>query len=89
MLAAWPISPNPVTSVAARTPWRAATAAGMRLRVAIERVDAATEATGAWPALSAVAMMPVPSGLVSTSWSPARPAAFVRMWSGSTRPVIA
>ena len=74
--AVWPMRPKPVMSVAARTPWRRATAAGMRLS-AIERWAASATLPGAFPAFTAVAITPVPSGLVSTS-DVARPAAGVR-----------
>ena len=71
-----------MTSVAARTPSASARYGGIAVERAIERVAAATAVGGAAPALSAVAIMPVPSGLVSTSTSPGRAAALVSIRSG-------
>ena len=68
---ACPSSPKPVTSVAARTPDSTSTSAAARLRRRIE-ATAAARCSGAVRSLrSALTRMPVPSGLVRKSVSPA------------------
>ena len=89
---AWPIRPNPVMSVqACTTPGATAprTSAAALFRAAIDRVAASIAAGGARPNFSAVAMMPVPIGLVRISASPGLAPAFARTRAGSTSPVIA
>ena len=91
--AAWPVSPNPVTSVQALTTpgsSRAEHARGVAIETAHRR-DRRLELPPRPPRwnFAAVAMMPVPSGLVSSSTSPARALAFVSTRAGSISPVTA
>ena len=74
-------------SVAARTPTRRIAVAAPALSVTIERTAASRSAAVAFPRLMAVAMIPVPSGLVRTKTSPGSPAELVTTSSGWTRPV--
>ena len=55
----------------------------------IDSTAASTAASGARPALIAVAMIPVPSGFVSNSTSPGRAPALAQMRRGWTSPVTA
>jgi len=82
-----PSSPNPVTSVPARTrPRSARSAPGMFSRAMMAMVRRAS-AGGVNPRLIPVVTMPVPSGFVSRSQSPGRAPALVIMRRGWTRPV--
>ncbi len=82
----WPRSPNPVMSVQASTPTRRMTRAAVALRVVMDAMAAATTTSSAASSLMAVAMMPVPSGLVRTSRSPGRAVEFRMTAAGSTWP---
>ena len=87
MLPRWPSRPNPVTSVAALTPTASAARAAPSLSVVIERTASAMPASMRASRLSAVARMPVPSGLVRIRTSPAQAPALVSMRSGWTSPI--
>jgi hypothetical protein len=63
----WPSSPNPVTSVAARTPAASAAWLAPALSSVIEATAASITPAGAAPCLSAVATTPVPTALVRMS----------------------
>ena len=68
---------------------RTITSAAARFRVVIDRTAAAMAASGARLNFSAVAMMPVPSGLVRNSTSPGCAPAFASTRAGSIAPVTA
>src|SRR5215212_3350630 len=87
MLPRCPSRPKPVTSVAALTPTASAARAAPSLSVVMDRTASAMPASIRASRLRAVARMPVPSGLVSTSTSPAHPPALVRARSGWTSPI--
>ena len=72
MPSAWPARPKPVTSVAACA--RASTIArdASRLSAVMTGAASANRAADSWPARTPLISRPVPSGLVSTSASPAR-----------------
>ena len=84
---ACPSRPKPVTSVAARAPNSTATSAARRFNPAIWRVMRAVSRGSRRPCFRAVARMPVPSGLVKSSRSPARAAALVSKRRRWTTPV--
>ena len=89
---ACPINPKPVMSVQAWTRPGGAptnTSAARRLSVVIEPTAAAIDCSVARSNLSAVAISPVPSRLVSSSASPAFAPAFASTRAGSTAPVTA
>ena len=91
---AWPIRPKPVTSVQAWTvagrQRRAAPRAAARFSVHHRRDRRVRRPpAGARSNLIAVAMTPVPIGLVRNSTSPGRAPALVQIRAGSTSPVTA
>jgi len=76
-----------VTSVAAVTPWARPTRAATSLSVVIDAIAASISAALAASALIAWPMMPVPSGLVSTSACPGRAPVLAHTASSATSPV--
>ena len=68
---AWPSRPKPVTSVQALTPASIISSEAVLLRVAIHRTVLSITSLPAVPPFAAVFIMPVPSGLVRMSLSPA------------------
>ena len=78
-----------MTSVMAPAPAARAAAAASRLSTSIASTAASRCPSATSPRLPAVEMAPAPSGLVRTSASPGRPAAFVMTSSGCTTPVTA
>ncbi len=85
----WPSRPNPVTSVAARTPAARAAWLAPALSSVMEATAAAMTSAGAFPCLSAVATTPVPIALVRISRSPGAARSMVIRAAGSARPVTA
>ena len=83
---AWPTSPKPVMSVQACTaPAGSARSASQAARFRVDHRShrpPSTAASGARPNFSAVAMIPVPSGLVRNSTSPGCAPAFARSDAG-------
>ena len=77
--ARWPARPKPVTSVQAWAPTSRASSDASRLSALIEAAIVSAAPAGARPICSANASTPVPSGLVSTSRSPGRAPALVRI----------
>ena len=85
----WPSRPNPVTSVAARTPAARAAWLAPALSSVIEATAALITSAGAAPCLSAVATTPVPIALVRISRSPGAARSMVISAAGSATPVTA
>src|SRR5580704_3577182 len=85
----WPSRPKPVTSVAAVTPAARAVWLAAALSWVIEAMAASTTSGGGAPRLTAVAITPVPTGLVKISWSPGAARSMVISRSGSARPTTA
>ena len=85
----WPSRPNPVTSVAARTPAARAAWLAPALSSVMDATAAAMTSAGAFPPLSAVATTPVPIALVRISWSPGAARSMVSSAAGWARPVTA
>src|SRR5580693_5784873 len=89
MRCSWPSRPKPVTSVAAVTPAARAAWLAAALSWVIEATAASTTSGGGAPRLTAVAITPVPTGLVKISWSPGAARSMVISRSGSARPTTA
>src|SRR5580658_1336423 len=85
----WPSRPKPVTSVAARTPAASAGWLALALSWVMEFTAAVITSGGGSPRLSAVAITPVPIGLVKISWSPGAARSMVISAAGSARPTTA
>src|SRR5215210_8779695 len=89
---ACPRSPKPVMSVQARTDpdgRRSIACAAALFKDVIDAIAAVTAAVFARSNFSAVAITPVPSGLVRIKTSPGLAPALVRIRAGSMIPVIA
>ncbi len=84
-----PSSPKPVTSVQPVAPAVIAARAAAALLAVIDATAAATRSSGAAPTLIAVVVIPMPSGLVSTSASPSRRPELRRIRSGCASPTTA
>ena len=84
-----PSSPKPVTSVIACAPAARAARDAVGVQRGHRRDGGRRAAPSPRPRLSAVEIAPTPSGLVSTSTSPARPPALLSTRAGSTVPVTA
>ena len=84
-----PARPNPVTSVQALTANRRSTAAAAPLLRAMLSSAAASQSTRANPRICAANTIPVPSGLVRISASPARSPDLRQSAAGSPTPVTA
>ena len=84
-----PSRPNPVTSVAASAPTPSIASAAGPLSVAMMAVACSTRAAGARSRFSAVEMMPIDSGFVSTRERAGDAPEDRTSRSGSTMPVTA
>ncbi len=85
----WPRRPNPVTSVALRTPAATSTSAAARLSRRIDAMEASRSDGDVRPCRAPDTMSPVPSGFVSSSVSPGRAPPLRRSRSGWATPTTA